>query len=134
MSKLNFKKNVSNENFKGTITYEMFTYEERIKKAQEVFVGIGSQSVEDADGNATEKKEDVMSTTEQLELGKKYNAIAASQIKEVDLVVVSDGEMKDTEIKSLEALCCFQEGVELVNELVNTMLGGHKLGKKQENS
>jgi hypothetical protein len=129
MSKLKFKKNVNTELFKGHISYVMLGYEERVGKAQEVFVNLGEQPVIDEDGNETGKKETILNTTAQLELGKKYYTIALEQITDVSIEIIADGDMKGTMIDSLEQLYCFQEGAEIVNEIVNVILGGHRLGK-----
>jgi len=129
MSKLKFKKNVNTELFKGHISYVMLGYEERVGKAQEVFVNLGEQPVIDEDGNQTGKKETILSTTAQLDLGKKYYSIALEQITDVSIEIIADGDMKGTIVDSLEQLYCFQEGAEIVNEIVNVILGGHRLGK-----
>ena len=103
--------NVNKDGLVGTISVELFPWKERIQKAKEIYYKM-------VDGKLVER--------EPIEQGELTQVTTAERVREVKL------SFEDKEIKDFDTLMYYKEGIEILNELNNIVLGGVSLGKKQK--
>lgn len=101
--------NVNKDGLVGTISVELFPWKERIQKAKEIYYKM-------VDGKLVER--------EPIEQGELTQVTTAERVREVKL------SFEDKEIKDFDTLMYYKEGIEILNELNNIVLGGVSLGKK----
>lgn len=101
---------VPKKNFTGVIVLKVPQYKERIKLLKECNFKLGAEG-------------EVTNNNEQFDSIEKLAEITEKHIERVDL------KMNDQEIKSIEDLGYYAEGVELINEVGGLVLNGFTLGK-----
>lgn len=124
---MDITRKIDTETFKGTVTFSMPTYEERVKLLKERYtIAFPDGSIE-TDEKTNELSDKV--TSDKLEKmyaqSLKNVSIARTYVKEFSVVCKHD---EDVKITSINDLLNFEEGGELVGEFAETVLGGVKLG------
>lgn len=115
-------RNVNTEVFAGTVVYDIPTYEVRIKLNKDLALRTDEEGY-----LATESNPKPKSRIDDLyDYSEKVAGVASKYVTELNLKCKIEGE--DVQITTIEELLCFEDGIQLVGEFGNTILGGVKLG------
>lgn len=110
---MNITKKIDTETMKGKIVFAMLPYQRRVELVKQVYLS-------DKSDEGVEKE---------LGIGVRINELVAEQVKFVE-IKYKDSEM-EIDIKNVDELGMFQDGVVLINEIGGTILNGYQMGNEK---